>query len=196
MKQPTEVRQKQIKQAVLELIANEGLHAISTRNLAKKVGITEGALFRHFKSKRDILLAIMDDVHKDLLENLRHIALARQPAATRLSEFLCQHISYLVDHRGITILIFSEAAHMNDSALKDRLHQILIQQKQLISKIIQDGIVEGIWDPELRVENVAMLYMGIPISLNIELVLSSDGVITENFCKRMECLLKRILEKK
>lgn len=196
MRQPTEIRQKQIKQAVLELIANEGLHAISTRNLAKKVGITEGALFRHFKSKHDILLAIMKDVQKDLVENLRQIALANKSAATRLSEFLYRHISYLIDHRGITILVFSEAAHVNNSALKDQLYQILIQQKQLISKIIQDGIVEGIWDPELRVENVAMLYMGIPISLNIELALSSDGINAENFCKRMEGLLKRVLEKK
>ncbi len=196
MKQTTEVRQKQIKQAVLELIATDGIHAISTRNLAKKVGISEGALFRHFDSKRDIMLSIMEDVYKDLLEDLRNIAFSSQPAVSRLFKFLCRHISYLIDNKGITILIFSEAAHMNDPTLKERLHQILIQQKQLISKIIQDGIVEGHWDPELSIEDVAMLYMGIPISLNIELVLNRNNVNTKNFCKNMEYLLNRVLEKK
>ncbi len=136
----------------------------------------------------------MEDIHKDLVENLRHVALA----PNRWPEDLIPLLVYFLFNRpqAITTLIFSKAAHMNNSALKDQLHQIIILQKQLISKLIQDGIVEGIWDPDLRVENVAMLYMGIPISLNIELVLSINGVNTENFCKRMECLLKRILEKK
>ena len=47
----------------------------------------------------------------------------------------------------------------------------------------------------LLVENVAMLYMGIPISLNIEIVLNPGGVDTENFCKKMMCILERALKK-
>jgi hypothetical protein len=94
------------------------------------------------------------------------------------------------------ILLFSEATHMNDRELKKRLRNILLTQKQYVSKIIQDGIVEGRWDGELRVENVATLYLGIPITLTIELILSSEGVETDHFCQRMICLLERILEKR
>ncbi len=192
----TEIRQEQIKKAVLDIIASEGLHRLSTRNLAERVGISEGALFRHFKSKRDILLGIMQDVRTNLVEPLRQIAVSGAPAEERLFEFLCTHVTYLLQNRGITILLFSEAAHMNDTRLKQHLHEILMEQKQYISKIIQDGIVEGIWDPAIRVENVAMMYMGIPITLNIELVLNPDGVRQENFCKNMIYLLNRAIKKR
>jgi len=193
-RESTEVRQEQIKNAVLEILSTEGLQRLSTRNLAGKVGISEGALFRHFKSKRDILLAIMQDVHRDLLGNLRKISLSHLPAEERLFKFLCTHVRYLIENKGITILLFSEAAHMNDAELKQHLFKILTEMRQYISKIIQDGIVEGDWDSRLKVENVAMLYLGIPITLNIEMVLDPAGVHEDDFCKKMMCLLKRVLQ--
>ena len=188
-------RQKEIKKAILDIIAAEGLHALSTRRLAQKVGLSEGALFRHFATKRDMLLGIMEDVQNGLIKDLRAISLRTDSAENRLYDFLCTHIEFLIEHRGITILLFSEAAHMNDTKLKHKLRSILLTQKQYVSKIIQDGIVEGLWDAELHVENVASLYLGIPITLNIELVLNPQEVQTENFCKRMICLLERILKK-
>ncbi|GAB4342549.1 MAG: hypothetical protein Kow0037_30030 [Calditrichia bacterium] len=195
-RKPTEERQREIKQAILHIIAEEGLHALSTRNLAKKVGISEGALFRHFPSKRDMMLAILEDVQTDLMNPLREIAQQNLPAPERLFKFLCTHVRYLIQNRGITILLFSEAAHLNDSELKNRMHDILIHQKQYIGKIIQDGIVAGEWDPELQVENVTMLYMGIPITLSIEMVLNTNWLKTENFCRKMLTLINRALEKK
>jgi len=194
-RQPTHIRQEQIKKAVLEIIATEGFYKLSTRHLAEWVGISEGALFRHFRSKKDILLSIMEDVHTRLLVKLRDISLSTISPDERLFQFMCTHVTYLLKNKGIIFLLFSEAAHMNDADLKKHMHDILIQQKQYVSKIIQDGIVSGLWDPELNAENVAMLYLGVPLTLNIELVLNPDGVKTENFCRRMIALLSKVLAK-
>lgn len=194
-RQSTEIRQDQIKKAVLSLIAKKGLNAVSTRNLASEVGVSEGTIFRHFNTKRDIFLGIMQDVKDELMLPLRDITMAQLPPLERLELFLCKHVKYLIENNGITILLFSQATHMNDEELKNSLREILIKQKQYISKIIQDGIVEGIWDPELTVENAATLYMGIPITLNIEMILNPSSVQTKNFCKKMLCLITRTLKK-
>ncbi len=194
-RQPTEIRQEQIKKAVLDIIATEGFQKLSTRNLANRVGISEGALFRHFRSKKDILLAIMQDVRSRLVQKLQDIALADASPDLRLFQFMCAHVTYLLENRGITFLLFSEAAHMNDADLKKHMHDILNEQKQYVTKIIQDGIESGLWDSELSANNVAVLYLGIPLALNIELVLNPRGVQTENFCKRMIGLLNKVLKK-
>ena len=191
----TKKRQEEIKKAVLDIIDKEGLHNLSTRKLAERVGVTEGALFRHFKSKRDMILAVVEEVEDVLMKALKEAATKDSPARDRLLDFLCTHVKYLIANKGITILLFSEAAHTNDPELKSRMLKILNGQKQLAKKIIQDGIVAGEWDSSLQVENVAMLYMGIPISLNIEIVLNPAGVDTQNFCKRMMCLLERTMKK-
>ncbi len=194
-RQTTEIRQEQIKKAVLDIIFKDGLDQLSTRNLANRVGITEGAIFRHFKSKRDIMLSIMQDVKYNLVSELRQIALSAESTEKRLFSFLCRHVKYLIENKGITILLFSEAAHMNDKELKETLHVILSEQKSLISKIIKDGMSEGLWNKKLDAEDVATIYMGIPITLNIELILNPDKFNMDNFCKRMFYLMQRMMSK-
>jgi len=193
----TETRQGQIKKAVLEIISSEGIGKLSTRNLASKIGVTEGALFRHFSSKKEIMLAILNDVKNELVAAQEKITYSSTIGADKkLFEFLCIHIKYLIENKGVTILLFSEAAHMNDLHLKKGLRDILLTQKEYISRIINQGMSEGIWDKSLNVENVATLYMGIPISLNIEMILEPGIVKQEKFCERMIGLLKRALENK
>jgi TetR/AcrR family transcriptional regulator len=196
IKQNTETRQKQIKKAVLQIISTKGLGKLSTRNLAEKVGVTEGALFRHFKSKKDIMLAIIEDVKSELLTQQERIVNLNLTADKKLFKFLCTHVKYLIKNKGITILLFSEATHLDDKEMKRKLFDILSFQKNSVKKIIKEGISEGLWDKKINTENVATLYMGIPITLNIEMILNTNKFKEENFCKTMTCLLNRILESK
>ncbi len=194
-KQSTEIRQEQIKQAVIDIVYTDGLKGLSTRNLAKKIGMSEGAIFRHFNTKKDIILAIIHDVQRDFIGALRAIAGSRKEPAKKLNEFICQTVTYLVENKGITMLLFSESSQNNDEELKTNLLQIFNDQKQLVSKIIYEGIEADIWNKSIPVENIAMLYMGIPVSLNIELILNNGELHINNFCSRMMQLLLKILDK-
>lgn len=194
-RKPTEIRQEEIKKAVLAIIDGEGMHNLSTRKVAEKVGVSEGALFRHFRTKRDMILSIVDEVEDVLMKSLRAIVSEEIPPEELLLKFLCTHVRYLVANKGITILLFSEAAHANDPGLKARMLKILNEQKRLAKKIVAYGISTGEWDNSLNVDHVATLYMGIPIALNIELVLNPGGVNTDNFCRKMLAVLGRALKK-
>ena len=46
------VRQKDILKAAIAIIANQGYEKLTIKNLATKIGVTEAALYRHFKIKR------------------------------------------------------------------------------------------------------------------------------------------------
>jgi len=194
-RQNTEFRQEQIKEAVLDIIYTAGLKNLSTRNLANRIGMSEGAIFRHFRTKQDIILSIIKDVQTDFIGNLRKIANSSLEPSERLEKLLCSTVKYLIKNKGITMLMFSEATQKNDTELKRILQNIFNNQKSLVSKIILDGIAIGIWNESMDVEYIAKLYMGIPVSLNIELVLSSGIFHADDFCKKMMKLLLKILEK-
>ncbi|MDK2908603.1 MAG: hypothetical protein PWR20_170 [Bacteroidales bacterium] len=195
MRQSSEVRQEQIKQAVLDIIYTEGLKNLSTRNLAQRIGLSEGAIFRHFPTKKSIIFSIINDVQKDFVGKLRMIATSNEQPQKRLEDLLCFTVKYLTENKGITLLLFSEASHNNDEELKQSLMQIFNTQKKMVSKVILDGIAAAIWDESIPVENVAMLYMGIPVSLNVELVLNNGALDTNNFCSRMLLLINKMLMK-
>jgi AcrR family transcriptional regulator len=194
-RQKTEIRQEQIKQAVLDIIYTDGLKNLSTRNLAKRIGMSEGSIFRHFPTKQDIILSIMQDVQDEFIGSLRTIANSKTEPEKRLNDYLCETVKYLTDNKGITMLLFSEASHNNDETLKMNLQQIFNNQKMLVSKIILDGIASGKWDESISVESVAMIYMGIPVSLNIDLVLQKGEFHIDNFCTKMMQLMLKMLSK-
>jgi AcrR family transcriptional regulator len=190
----TETRQAQIKEAVLDIISNEGLAKLSTKNLAAKVGVSEGAIYRHFKSKKDILLSIVEDVYTNLVVNQQEIANSEMIPSIKLFTFFCQQIQYLIRNKGITILLFSEATHTNNSDLKEKLLKILKAQKTLLKQIVAEGIENGSWNKDININDFATIYMGIPVILNIEMVLNKEKFNHEEFCKRMFTLLERILK--
>ncbi len=194
-RKPTDIRQEEIKSAVLSIIFRDGLKKITTRNIAREVGLSEGSIFRHFNSKKDIILSIMDNVINDLIESLREISLKDSPPADRLHDYLCKTVTYLIENKGITILLFSEASYENDPEMISKLNYIFHSQRQLAGKIVSDGIALGIWNESISVEDFSTLFMGIPTTLNIEMILNLDKFEHLNFCKRMFDLVLKILEK-
>jgi hypothetical protein len=92
-------------------------------------------------------------------------------------------------------LLISTATHLGDKELKEKFNQIRAEQKQFIIKIVNDGIAEGVWDKNINKEDVAMIYTGILITFNIELVLNKNLMNVENFCKGLFTLILKLLRK-
>lgn len=64
IKQTENMTPKQIKilEAAIELIAEKGYAATSTSEIAKRAGVAEGTIFRHYQTKKDLLMAIVHPV--------------------------------------------------------------------------------------------------------------------------------------
>lgn len=52
-------KQIQILKAAIELISEKGYYATSTSEIAKRAGVAEGTIFRHYRTKKDLLVAIL-----------------------------------------------------------------------------------------------------------------------------------------
>ena len=194
-RQTTDIRQEQIKQAVIDIISTDGLKNLSTRNLALRIGMSEGSIFRHFKTKKDIIISIFNDIQDNFIGELRQIAGSNESPTFRLTKYLSATIKYHTDNKGINMLLFSEASYKNDPELKKRLQQIFRDQKQFVMEIIEDGITSGIWDENIVVENVALMYMGIPLAMNMEMLIGGKGFQFDHFCNHMILLLLKMLRK-
>ena len=60
-------KQKKIIQAAIEMFAEKGYSATSTNEIARKAGVAEGTIFRHYKTKKDLLVAIVTPVMQRLV---------------------------------------------------------------------------------------------------------------------------------
>lgn len=73
-------KQEKILESALELFANLGYNATATSKIAKKAGVSEGLIFRHFGNKRGLLKAIMDAGNRRLIEVIRPVLEENDPA--------------------------------------------------------------------------------------------------------------------
>ncbi len=188
-------RRKQIKEALFDILVNDGINNLSTKNLSEKAGISEGTLYRHFGSKTDIYLSIVNDVETELFSKLQKIALSTHPPQKRLKMFICEHYQYLTSHRGVTLLLFSLASYNNNQQLLDELSQLFNLQKKYFCKIITDGMVNGLWDTSISPEKLSEFYMGIPSTLNIEMNLKMGTSHSKQLCMQVYLMILKVLQK-
>jgi AcrR family transcriptional regulator len=133
----------EILQAAIELFARRGILATTMSELARAIKMTPGALYWHFPTKEDLLLAAIEELHQRfLVEFTQLITEGRKLSATQqLIGFFERTQSFLRYHKehGIFFgMVSAEAADANDrvaAALRDVLSTYAIA----LAGIIQYG---------------------------------------------------------
>lgn len=108
-RKPTADRKIEIADATLEVIGREGLGRFTAASLAKQVGVSDGALFRHFPNMDLIIEAAIDRAEEVLFEGFPP---TQQDPLQRLGTFYCQRLAAIRRHPGVVRAIYSnELAH-------------------------------------------------------------------------------------
>jgi len=112
---PADERRAATVEAVVALAAQTNHSDISTTAIAKHMGVTQGALFKHFPTKESIIEAVMGWVADRLLAR---IDAATRKAATPLAALeavFMTHVEFVTIHPGVPRMLFGELqrAEMN-----------------------------------------------------------------------------------
>jgi AcrR family transcriptional regulator len=156
-RQNTEVRRRQIADAARELIIKYGSEHITGRRIAKEIGITEGAIYRHFKSKRDILSFLIEDIEATLVADIERGITSGATPLQVIDNTMKSHISSIEQRRGVTFLVIAEIISLGDKKLNRQASEVLNRYKGRIRDIISEGIKSGEIRDDVAPETVAIL---------------------------------------
>lgn len=173
-KQATEQRQASLVAAALALAAQRSPADVTTADLAQAVGITQGAVFRHFESKAAIWLAVIDFAHQELLGRLNAAAAAQaQPLAALRAVFMA-HVDFVVEQPGVPRVIFQELQHPEDTPLKARVGQLMQAYRTLLVGLLQRAQAAGQLAPGTDLQAAAVLFLGAVQGLVMQSLLSGQ----------------------
>jgi AcrR family transcriptional regulator len=159
-KKETEMRREQIVQAALELIGSRGINALSIVAIAERVGIVPSALYRHYKSKDDVLDGVLALLEKRLLSNVRAVRRETPDAPGRLRLLLMKHAQMLIENRAIPHVVFSDGIYTGHPERKARVAQVLTSYMGQIEKIVAEGIVAGAIRADISSTTAAVMFLG------------------------------------
>ncbi|MBI2934596.1 MAG: TetR/AcrR family transcriptional regulator [Chloroflexi bacterium] len=156
----SEQRQKQIVAAARKLIIKHGSEHVTVRRIARETGISEGAIYRHFKSKKDILLLLIDSIEDNLIEDIEKNLAPGQPRLEMLDDMIRDHLSSIEQRKGVTFLVIAEIISLGDRNLNHRILGVLNKYTELIREILAAGIRTGEVRPDLDLDIAARLFFG------------------------------------
>lgn len=167
-------RREEILDHAFELAQKFGFSGLRMRLLAGKVGVTEGALYRHFSNKEAILLALAARIEGRLLGPILKIASGAEGSPReKLEKILRHHVRTLIETRSLPLLLVSEASFSEHEELRLRMGQIISSYQSILGTLA--GQVEG--QGELRPREIALLLMGLPAAVALSYPLLPDETL-------------------
>ena len=115
---PAEERREVTIATVLELAAEQNPTDITTAAIAGRMGLTQGALFRHFPNKAAILQAVMTWISRKLMARLDKARQGATSPLAALEAMFMAHVEFIAKHPGVPPLLFSELQRAERTVLR------------------------------------------------------------------------------
>lgn len=171
---PAEERRVATVETVIDLAATTNPSDITTSAIAARMGLTQGALFRHFPTKDAILEAVVEWVVERLMARVETAAaLATSPLAS-LERVFMAHIEFVVAHPGVPRIIFGQLQHAEQTAAKRLVQAMLLRYGQRVSELLADAQRSNEVDQHVDVDAAATLFIGTIQGLVMQSLMHGD----------------------
>lgn len=157
---PAEERRAATVQALVDLAAEQNPAEITTTAIADRMGLTQGALFRHFPTKDAILEATMSWVSERLLASVDKAAARAASPAAALEAMFMTHIDFVARHPGVPRMLFGELQRPGDTLPKRMVQTLIREYDQRLRRLMEAGKAQRELDADLNVDAAAVLFIG------------------------------------
>lgn len=157
-RETTEVRQQQIVDAAAILIFKHGSEHLTVKRIAEEVGISEAAIYRHFKSKKSILSFLLTHIEEVLLKDISPETVANQPITLDIIENIIKnHFSMISMRKGISFQVIAEIISLGDQSLNKQAYKAINKYIARLKELLDEGVRDGAVRPDIDLEASATL---------------------------------------
>ena len=190
----SETRQTQIVETVIALAAQHSPGQITTQEIANVIGVTQGALFRHFPNKESIWLAAIEWVENELLTTLEAVAKQAANPIDGLQQVFFSHVDFVIARPGVPRLIFNELQQPADSAIKAAVRKLLQRYRQLVSGLIIATAEGDEINRNVNISAAATLFLGSIQGLVMQSMLADNVQVMHQTAEQIFPLFLRSLK--
>lgn len=191
----TQERQTEIVTAALRLACDASPAVITTTDIASAIGVTQGAVFKHFPTKDSIWVAAVRWVHEVLMQGMETAAANAGSPFDALSAMFRTHVDFVIAHPGVPRLIFHELQRPADSATKQEVRVLLQRYRKLLLGVLAQAVQAGQAMADLDHEAAATTFIGLIQGLVMQSMLTGRPGVIRQQAERVFALYLRGLGK-
>jgi len=153
-------RQNQIIDESIKIIHTKGIQGLTIKNISTAIKLTEAAIYRHFKSKDEILSTILDDFRNNLAANVQPILETDLSAFEKLNAVLNHMIDLFCANPYIVSVIFSDEIFKNKQILFEKIIYLIKQNSNFFKLIAQEGQKSREIRRDINADELSIIIMG------------------------------------
>jgi AcrR family transcriptional regulator len=148
------IRRREIAEAALRIMTRHGYHGTSVERIARAVGISNSALYQHFRNREDVFLAASDILGERAHEWI--VAPSGQDALRRLDKIAETHMSWASSHlESFVRPIFAFVSVSSRQVLETNTPRAVNESYRLLLSIVEEGQREGSIRSDVEAADVA-----------------------------------------
>ncbi|MFJ8262381.1 TetR/AcrR family transcriptional regulator [Rummeliibacillus sp. NPDC094406] len=150
---------RQIIDAAVIVIADNGYHQAQVSKIAKQAGVADGTIYLYFKNKEDILISVFEEKMSLFVDNLQDIMKESSSASEMLCRMVEGHFKVLSEDHHLAIVTQLELRQSNKD-LRLKINSILKEYLKLLDEILKMGIEAGEFMQDIDIRLVRQVIFG------------------------------------
>lgn len=151
---------KQIIDAAIIVIAENGYHHAQVSKIAKQAGVADGTIYLYFENKEDILISVFSEIITGFVESLQNIIEKEASISQRFFEIIDNHFKLLAANRHIATVTQIEI-RQSTGELRAKINPILKEYLNLLERILSEGVTSGELSPNLDIRLARQMIFGV-----------------------------------
>ncbi len=153
-------RQFQIIESAGKIMSSNGISSLTIKNLADEMKFSESALYRHFKSKEDIIVTMLQYLANDMNVRLDKISSSHGSAEESFKKLFESQITFFKDHSHYVTAIFADNLMDESKGINESIIKVLEVKTKHVKQIIKYGQKEGVFTTDISLEQLVHIIMG------------------------------------
>jgi AcrR family transcriptional regulator len=129
--------------STIQALHEVGIQNLSTKEIAKREGVSEGTLFRHFKNKTEIMLSVLDHFSQYDEAIIQACVNRNTKPIETIQNYIIAYTEYYQNYPEITVIVQAYDSLLADPELSNKVKSIITIRVHFIQKVIEEAKLQG-----------------------------------------------------
>lgn len=153
-------RQLEIIEAAGKILTASGVSGLTIKNLAKEMKFSESAIYRHFKSKEDIIVAMLEYLAQMMEDRLTRVVQTNDSPKDKFRALFQSQFKFFSERPYFVVAVFSDGLMKGEGRINDAIFKIMAIKMRCLMPLIMEGQQKGVYTNAITGEELLHIVMG------------------------------------
>ena len=165
VRRPSSIRRREIIEAARVVITDHGMQALTIGSLARTVGVSEGAIYRHFRGKKQILAGLIEDIDGRLSHRIDLMDGDPDAGLKRLEQVLKDNVAPSTV-TGVSFMVIAEVLMNGDEELRRLMQTAIDRHLSMIEAQLSAGVQKEEVREDIDLKAASLQFYGLIQAVN------------------------------